>query len=439
MILQETLGEKLLRQAEQATADGNFADSGELFSAKAKAIGILVRDQQKELNALAQGPEGPAKEAAQTVLLLCNSRQVKKVTRPYQGKGLDPDDLQQEGAIGQLQGIKKYNPEYQTSPLSYQTWWIRQRSSREVQKRQEIPSYLFQVMIDIETKLPSLMRQWQEERTTELEEQAYREGNRIQLHEYTQQQTPTTTIVGCDIHIDGKQAASNKLLINQEKVPTTVSRQIAEQHNIEIPEHATIQQAWKLLPAEYHQEAFAMQLEQAQAKCQQLARKMAREQVGQFLASEEIGWTAKDIARDLNTPIEHVQRALDLLERKQVFLDADVNTNDGSISLADIVADTRIDVQEEIEIRDVQARLWECVLQLPPVQQMIMQWQYGLGSEEPISQSFLYDPGTRYYEQLRKASGIEPSRGYVQSQIRSAKKTLEPLLKAAGLKPTQLL
>lgn len=420
-----TLGQRILRQAEQAVAGGDFAHAGEVFEAKARAVGILPIAQQQQLNRETRSDDPRVREAAQTVFLLCNSRQVSKTIRSYLGRGLEGDDLRQEGAIGQLRGIDKYDQEFGTSPLSYQTWWIRQGSSRAVQKHSEIPSYLYQVVQDIERNLPRLLTVWRHDRLAAAEADAYAEGGPVQLREFDGEEG-----FSVEVWLEGERVAASRTSTTIEAIPDRRLRALAEEHELTLPADT-----WVQLPADWQERLRALEQDARRGRASQTARRMARERVLATLmdGNPEPHWTPEDLASAIGAPPEHVERALDLLQRKKVPLDAEIDTGDGSTTFAEMIADpdasTEGDALDELSRTSLRA----CIGKLPPVQRIIMEWQFGLNGEEPVPQSHLYEPGTRYARAIERTCGVVPSRGFIQSQIRSAKRALAPLMLEQGL------
>ena len=58
-------------------------------------------------------------------LICANLRFVVKIANEYRGYGLRLADLVQEGNIGLMMAVKKFNPERGTRLISYAVWWIR--------------------------------------------------------------------------------------------------------------------------------------------------------------------------------------------------------------------------------------------------------------------------------------------------------------------------
>lgn len=77
---------------------------------------------QNELAVLAK----TGNEAAKSQLLKLNEKFVAGVARQYIGQGLELADLIQEGYIGILKAIEKFDPKVGTKFLTYASWWIKQ-------------------------------------------------------------------------------------------------------------------------------------------------------------------------------------------------------------------------------------------------------------------------------------------------------------------------
>ena len=68
------------------------------------------------------------------VLIDRNARFILAVARKFQGRGLDLEDLYQEGAQGILQAADRFQPEKGFRFMSYAVWWIRQAMLRAIHR-----------------------------------------------------------------------------------------------------------------------------------------------------------------------------------------------------------------------------------------------------------------------------------------------------------------
>ncbi len=75
--------------------------------------------------------ECQGKDAADT-LVRCNLRLVVSVARKYIGLGLPLLDLVQEGNLGLMKAVERFNPHRGFKFSTYATWWIRQGMTRSI-------------------------------------------------------------------------------------------------------------------------------------------------------------------------------------------------------------------------------------------------------------------------------------------------------------------
>ena len=97
---------------------------------------VMAKEQLEELSSLSEDDltamhrliaEG---ERAKEVLLNCNQRLVISIARGFQGRGLDLLDLIQEGNMGLLKAIEKFDASLGNKFSTYATYWIKQAISR---------------------------------------------------------------------------------------------------------------------------------------------------------------------------------------------------------------------------------------------------------------------------------------------------------------------
>ncbi|TEU01538.1 MAG: sigma-70 family RNA polymerase sigma factor [Anaerolineales bacterium] len=129
-------------------------DSVGLYLSQVGRVPLLTRDEEVELakriergrrvrNNLARGPVSPKQRAkfqrfiqdgmaAREHLIMANSRLVISVAKKYVGRGVPLLDMIQEGHVGLMRAVKKFDYRRGHKFSTYATWWIRQAVTRLV-------------------------------------------------------------------------------------------------------------------------------------------------------------------------------------------------------------------------------------------------------------------------------------------------------------------
>ena len=89
---------------------------------------LLTREEEVELSILAHNGDNTAREK----LIESNLRLVLSIANRYIGRGLEYDDLVQEGTKGLLKAIEKFDHTKGFKFSTYATWWIRQSIVRSI-------------------------------------------------------------------------------------------------------------------------------------------------------------------------------------------------------------------------------------------------------------------------------------------------------------------
>ena len=116
--------------------------SGLLTPDEEQALAHAVQESKRAENVLARHPEMAGEErarwesviafgeSAREELIIANTRLVVSIAKGYQGRGLSLADLIQEGNLGLMKAVDRFDPERGVRLSTYATWWIRQTIAR---------------------------------------------------------------------------------------------------------------------------------------------------------------------------------------------------------------------------------------------------------------------------------------------------------------------
>ncbi len=118
-------------QAENAKIQRQKVHHGDVTRIYLSEIGrakLLTADEEKSLSRAAHG----GCMASRQRMIECNLRLVVKVARSYINRGLPLLDLIEEGNLGLIRAVEKFDPEKGFRFSTYATWWIRQSVERSI-------------------------------------------------------------------------------------------------------------------------------------------------------------------------------------------------------------------------------------------------------------------------------------------------------------------
>ncbi|MCK5882005.1 MAG: RNA polymerase sigma factor RpoS [Sinobacterium sp.] len=103
-------------------------DATQLYFNEIKRDKLLTADEEKDLTRLAQNGD----DAARQRMIVCNLRLVVNVAKRYIKRGLPLLDLIEEGNLGLIHAVGKFDPERGFRFSTYAVWWIRQSIERGI-------------------------------------------------------------------------------------------------------------------------------------------------------------------------------------------------------------------------------------------------------------------------------------------------------------------
>ena len=123
-------------------------------------IGRIPLLSNDEINVLSRNYRDTHDEDARAMLIRSNLRLVVNVARHYQNSKMDFLDLIEEGNIGLIKAVEKYDPEKGYHFSTYAIWWIKQAIIRGMANQSrliKLPVYILNAV----KKITSLKREYQ--------------------------------------------------------------------------------------------------------------------------------------------------------------------------------------------------------------------------------------------------------------------------------------
>jgi len=133
-------------------------DPTRLYLSEIGVSPLLTADEEKMFARRAQRGD----EAARQRMIESNLRLVVKIARRYINRGLPLLDLIEEGNLGLIHAVKKFDPERGFRFSTYATWWIRQTIERAIMNQSGAVRLPIHVIKDINSCLRAARRLRQE-------------------------------------------------------------------------------------------------------------------------------------------------------------------------------------------------------------------------------------------------------------------------------------
>ncbi len=122
---------RLKQEIEEVEEEPGADDALATYLREIRPVPLLTAEQEIELAKRIEAGD----EAAMQHFILANLRLVVNIAKKYQGRGFSLLDLIQEGNIGLMRAVQKFDWRRGFRFSTYATWWIRQAITRALAER----------------------------------------------------------------------------------------------------------------------------------------------------------------------------------------------------------------------------------------------------------------------------------------------------------------
>lgn len=129
-------------------------DATQMYLREIESSPLLTPEEEIHYGRLARD----GNELGRSKMITCNLRLVVKIARRYMGRGLPLPDLIEEGNLGLIHAVEKFDPERGFRFSTYATWWIRQNIERALMNQ----TRTIRLPIHVNKELNAYMRKLRE-------------------------------------------------------------------------------------------------------------------------------------------------------------------------------------------------------------------------------------------------------------------------------------
>ena len=141
-----------------STRRSSDADPTRLYLKEIEVSPLLTAEEEVHYSRLALKGD----TAARDKMIECNLRLVVKIARRYMNRGLALLDLIEEGNLGLIRAVEKFDPERGFRFSTYATWWIRQTIERGLMNQTRTIRLPIHVIKELNTYLRAARKLTQE-------------------------------------------------------------------------------------------------------------------------------------------------------------------------------------------------------------------------------------------------------------------------------------
>ena len=143
-----------MRQEQGSKTVSRSLDATRIYLSEIGISPLLTADEEKYYSRRAQRGD----EAARHRMIESNLRLVVKFARRYLNRGLPLLDLIEEGNLGLIHAVEKFDPERGFRFSTYATWWIRQTIERAIMNQSGTVRLPIHIIKDINSCLRAARR-----------------------------------------------------------------------------------------------------------------------------------------------------------------------------------------------------------------------------------------------------------------------------------------